>query len=197
MTKNLYLMRHGETLFNKMRKIQGWCDSPLTEKGIAQAKAASELIRNVNFDHYYSSTSERCCDTLEILTDYLVPYKRLKGLKERNFGSFEGESEDLNPPRNGKFDYDDLFPHYGGEYYKDTQERVVNTLTELMEKEDHENVLAVSHGGACFSFLDSVTDPSVVQNFGGFTNCCILHFTYENQKFEFSGIMRPVLEEDL
>lgn len=38
--KDLYLMRHGETLFNQRRKIQGWCDSPLTEKGIEQAQKA-------------------------------------------------------------------------------------------------------------------------------------------------------------
>lgn len=33
MKKKLYLMRHGETLFNLQSRIQGWCDSPLTEKG--------------------------------------------------------------------------------------------------------------------------------------------------------------------
>ena len=37
MVKHLYLMRHGETLFNKQKKIQGWCDSPLTDFGIEQA----------------------------------------------------------------------------------------------------------------------------------------------------------------
>ena len=33
MKKTLYLMRHGETMFNVQKKIQGWCDSPLTERG--------------------------------------------------------------------------------------------------------------------------------------------------------------------
>ena len=40
MKKIFYLMRHGQTLFNVRRKIQGACDSPLTEQGIEQAKAA-------------------------------------------------------------------------------------------------------------------------------------------------------------
>ena len=40
MAKTLYLMRHGQTLFNVLKKIQGWCDSPLTEEGIRQAKIA-------------------------------------------------------------------------------------------------------------------------------------------------------------
>lgn len=42
--KHLYLMRHGQTLFNAQNKIQGWCDSPLTSKGIEQAKAAKKIL---------------------------------------------------------------------------------------------------------------------------------------------------------
>ena len=88
MTKHLYLMRHGETLFNKRRKIQGWCDSPLTNKGIKQAEVARECLKDIQFDHYYSSTSERCCDTLEIVTDYKVEYKRLKTVKRKKLWDF-------------------------------------------------------------------------------------------------------------
>lgn len=51
MTKHLYLMRHGETLFNKRRKIQGWCDSPLTKTGILQAKAAKKCLKDISFDN--------------------------------------------------------------------------------------------------------------------------------------------------
>lgn len=91
--KTLYLMRHGETLFNVQKKIQGWCDSPLTENGIQQAKKVKEYFERegIMFDHAYSSTSERCCDTLELITN--MPYTRLKGLKENFYGELEGESE--------------------------------------------------------------------------------------------------------
>ncbi|MFR8400692.1 MAG: phosphoglycerate mutase family protein [Faecalibacterium prausnitzii] len=56
-------MRHGETLFNTMDVNQGQCDSPLTENGIRQAKAAKAWFdaHNVHFDAVYSSTSERAC----------------------------------------------------------------------------------------------------------------------------------------
>lgn len=87
MKKDLYLMRHGQTLFNVRRKIQGWCDSPLTELGIQQAQSAKELLKDISFDHYYCSTAERASDTLELMTD--KPYIRLKGLKERYFSVFE------------------------------------------------------------------------------------------------------------
>ena len=88
--KTLYLMRHGETLLNVQHKIQGWCDSPLTEKGIKQAQKARDYFskKGITFDHAYCSTSERCSDTLELIVD--MPYTRLKGLKENFYGELEG-----------------------------------------------------------------------------------------------------------
>ena len=179
MVKHLYLMRHGETLFYVFWRIQGWCDSPLTERGIKQAKLAKEYLKGIPFDHYYSSSSERACDTLEIVTDGKVPYTRLKGLKECYFGVFEGQSEDLNPP----FDkYDTVFPIYGGESGDQLKKRMMDTLTEVMEKEDHQIVLAVSHIGASSNFARLV-DPTCITE--KFSNCEALHFTYENGKFAF------------
>ena len=95
MKKTFYLMRHGQTLFNLRIKMQGHCDSPLTELGRKQAEVAGEYLKNIEIDHAYSSSLERCCDTLEIATNESIPYTRLKGLKEMNFVVFEGESEDL------------------------------------------------------------------------------------------------------
>ncbi len=46
MKKTLYLMRHGQTLFNARKKIQGWCDAPLTELGIKQAKIAGKYFKD-------------------------------------------------------------------------------------------------------------------------------------------------------
>ena len=43
-------------------------------------------------------------------------------------------------------------------------------------------------------FLSSVTDPSVVNNQGGLTNCCILHFEYENDTFRYIDSIRPDFE---
>ena len=57
------------------------------------------LIDNhIQIDDAYCSTSERASDTLEIVTHHNMPYTRLKGLKEMNFGVFEGKDECLNPP---------------------------------------------------------------------------------------------------
>ena len=185
MTKHLYLMRHGETLFNKRRKIQGWCDSPLTKTGILQAKAAKKCLKDISFDHYYSSTSERCCDTLEIIIGQDTPYKRLKQLKERNFGYFEGESEDLNPP----LPYGDFFVTYGGEGELEMRQRMADTLLEVMKKEDHQTVLAVSHGASCRGFMRYWSKNSQVDQTTRIRNCCILKFEFENDEFSLVEII--------
>lgn len=174
-------MRHGQTLFNLQHKIQGWCDAPLTELGIKQAKMASEYFikNNIIFDHAYSSTSERACDTLEIVTNYKMPYARVKGLKEWNFGAFEGKDECLNP----KLPYGDFFKAYGGEGEMELRERINRTLTDIMEKDDHHIVLAVSHGAACAQFYRAWEKYAKVIKKERFYNCCILKFEYENGGF--------------
>lgn len=179
MKKTLYLMRHGQTLFNVRRKIQGWCDSPLSELGIKQAKVAGSYYKQhgITFDHAYASTSERACDTLELICD--MPYTRLKGLKEWNFGVFEAESEDLNP----SLPYGDFFVPYGGEGEMELRQRIADTLLDIMRKEDHEVVLAVSHGASCRQFMRYWAHTSKVDVKERLKNCCILKFTFEDDTF--------------
>lgn len=186
--KTLYLMRHGETLFNVQGKIQGWCDSPLTEKGIEQAKKAGKYFyeHGITFDHAYCSTSERCSDTLELVTD--MPYVRLKGLKENFYGQLEGESERLNAHLTPK-DCETFYLPFGGESSNTTRDRMVKTLTEIMEKQDHHSVLAVSHAGACFNFLRAVQDP-MEELKKGFGNCCIFVYEYDNHEFTLKEVIR-------
>ena len=185
MKKTLYLMRHGQTLFNFRRKVQGWCDSPLTNLGIRQAVIAGEYFKrnNITFDHAYSSTSERACDTLEYVSK--IPYKRVKGLKEWNFGTFEGESEDLNPP----LPYRDFFVKYGGEDEFELRNRVVETLSSIMKNEDHHTVLAVSHGAACRQFMRHWEHNSDINQEERLNNCCILKFEFENEEFKLLEII--------
>ena len=184
MVKHLYLMRHGQTLFNVYRRIQGWCDSPLTQLGIKQAELARNYLKDIPFDHYYISTAERACDTLEIVTEGKVQYTRLKGLKERYFGVFEGQSEDLLPATKH---YDTIFPIYGGESHEVLGKRLLDTLTEIMEKENPQVVLAVSLCGAGYDFLRRVEK---VYHKVHFSNCDTLHFTYENGEFDFVEILK-------
>ena len=193
MKKTLYLMRHGQTLFNVEHKIQGWCDSPLTEQGIKRAEIAARYFddNKITFDHCYASTSERACDTLEIVTHHKYPYTRVKGLKEWNFGRFEAMDEFLNP----KLPYGDFFVQYGGENQQQVQDRMVKTLTEIMEKEDHHDVLALSHGGACFFFVRAFDDYNAVIDYSRVGNCTIFKLVYEDGIFSCVDIIQSDFSE--
>lgn len=185
MIKKLVLMRHGQTLFNLREKFQGVVDSPLTPLGIQQAKTVKPFLDDLpfRFDHAYSSSSERACDTLEIVTN--LPYIRLKGLKEWNFGILEGEPEYLHPP----FDqYDEYFSTHDGEGRMEVFNRINSTLCSIMEKEDHCNVIAASHGLAMREFVTYWTkdNPSLVPS--RFANCIIFIFDYDTETKTFTLI---------
>lgn len=181
MKKTLYLMRHGQTLFNKRHLIQGWCDSPLTDFGIYQAQVAAQYFKEhgIIFDSAFNSTSERACDTLEIVTDGKMPYKRIKGLKEWNFGVFEGESEELNP----SIPYENFFVYYGGESQAGLQDRINYTISSLMKDTEGDTVLIVSHGGSIRNFARVWEKYEKVKIKTNMTNCCILKFSYSDDIF--------------
>ncbi|GMA07807.1 phosphoglycerate mutase [Tetragenococcus halophilus subsp. flandriensis] len=183
MRQKLYLMRHGQTLFNQLKRVQGACDSPLTDLGKKQAKQAKDYFEQeeINFAAAYSSTQERACDTMEIICPG-QPYTRKKGIKEWNFGLYEGAPEYLNPPHKpGEESYGDFFLDYGGESVDQVEERMTQTLTQIMENLKGENALAVSSGGALYSFYlkwrqEKDQRPT-------FSNCCILIYEYQDGKF--------------
>ena len=177
--KTLYLMLHGQTLFNVRRKVQGVCDSPLTQLGIDQAIVSHRYFddNKIMFDHAYSSTSERASDTPELITE--MPYKRLKGLKELNFGLFEGENEDLNP----KLSYGEFFVQFGDEAEMEMRHRVADTLLDIMLNEDHQVVLTVSHGASCRQFMRYWAHTSELDQKERIGNCFILKFEFENDEF--------------
>lgn len=187
MEKILYLMRHGQTLFNVRHKIQGSCDSPLTELGIQQAQAAQSYFSSIEIDHAYCSSAERASDTLEIVTKNTMSYQRLKSLKEMAFGAFEGESEALNPPREM---FENFFVVYGGESRQQVRERMVSTLKGIMELADHQSVLAVSHAGASYTFLEQVLSSEDLERVGMFGNCTIVKLGYQQGSFYFLDVTR-------
>ncbi|CAJ2231708.1 histidine phosphatase family protein [Companilactobacillus paralimentarius] len=185
--KTLYLMRHGQTLFNKLEKTQGACDSPLTVKGIEDAKATKQFFEEhqMHFDHCFSSTQERASDTLELVTDQ--PYQRLKGVKEWDFGIFEGESELLLPQTyytDGS--YGDFFVEFGGESATEFQAHVVETLKKTMSQvSDDENALVVCHGAVMLMFMQSLFSMEKIAKKISFHNCAVLKLTFDNDRFEF------------
>lgn len=92
----LVLLRHGESVWNKENRFTGWTDVDLSEKGIAEAKRASRLLKEggYDFDIAFTSVLKRAIRTLWILLDEMdlmwIPVHRSWRLNERHYGALQG-----------------------------------------------------------------------------------------------------------
>lgn len=99
MANTVYFIRHGETFFNKYHRMQGWSDTPLTEKGWTDAAKAGRALADLDFDYLFSSDLKRTVDTANtILKNH--PTKKIQApiqeaaFREEFFGYFEGADDD-------------------------------------------------------------------------------------------------------
>lgn len=89
----IYFCRHGETLWNKHNKLQGHLDSPLSEKGMLQAKQLGQRLVQYQPQLIISSDLGRAISTAELLNEFLnVPIEVSSLLRERCFGDLQGLS---------------------------------------------------------------------------------------------------------
>lgn len=183
--KTIYLVRHGQTLFNVQKKIQGFCDSPLTELGVAQAKIAGTYFKEAGIDleEAHTSTSERAIDTLQLITE--LPFKTHKNLREWNFGTYEGEGEHLNPP----LPYLDFFVQFGGESQEELSNRINKSITNIATESENNAILIVSHGAAIANFYREWEEFSVVKRTSPIKNCSIMIYDYDGDVFKLREIV--------
>lgn len=90
-------VRHGQTIFNTMNKLQGWADSPLTSAGIATADAVGQRLKNVTYQAAYASDLKRAMDTATHIlhaSSFDGPLQTDKSFREVFFGSYEGLDND-------------------------------------------------------------------------------------------------------
>jgi broad specificity phosphatase PhoE len=159
-----YLVRHGETEWNKNGTVMGQMDSPLTAEGMLQVKATAEKLKHVHFDAIFSSDSPRTQRTAEILRlDRQLAIKTSKLLRERRYGHFEGKSsaeyyeaikhlleekEKLTEQEQWKF-------RFGEDMESDEElaDRFIIQLREIAAAYKNKTVLVATHGGCIRMFL--------------------------------------------
>ena len=94
--KKIVLLRHGESAWNKENRFTGWTDVDLTEKGIAEACKAGELLKEngFNFDKAYTSYLKRAVKTLNCVLDRIdqdwIPVEKSWRLNEKHYGDLQG-----------------------------------------------------------------------------------------------------------
>ena len=149
----IILIRHGETEWNSQQRMQGHSNSDLSSVGQAQIQALGQWMKNVPFDHIYSSDSLRAKQTAEAITQFSGHELKIDlRLREKNLGVFEGLTSEEARERHPEVFR--LFKTAGSKYVIDEgestqqlQDRALEIVDEIRIKHPEERVLLVTHGG--------------------------------------------------
>lgn len=193
---SLIVMRHGETLFNKMGVLAGWTNVALSNLGKQQVIRTIPVLKSVNIQKIFTSDQQRTIETANIIKKELQknnPIVSSEALKERHYGILTGKSKselnNLYSPqtvqswRRGYYDR----PPYG-ENLEDVKMRVSNYYQANIKPclENQQNILVVSHSNtlrALFVHL-KLKDEKTIENFD-IKNCQIIHIDWKNCKFSY------------
>ncbi|AVK64638.1 histidine phosphatase family protein [Lactobacillus sp. CBA3606] len=191
-TFSVYMIRHGQTYFNKYRRMQGWCDSPLTAVGEADAKKAGQLLAGIHFDAAYASDMSRAMTTANLILpssgNASLAVTPMPAFREAFYGYFEGDDTSqtwymIGAPHQAPT-LSAIIEKYGIEKAKDFAKaadpfhqaednaefwtRVNGGIARLRATHhDGDQVLLVSHGNTIFSMAAKyghLTSPDRPQN---------------------------------
>ena len=167
-----YIIRHGQTNWNKKGKIQGKTDIELNEEGIEQAKKARKILEKYPIDVIVSSPLKRARKTAEIINEAKkVPIIFDKAIEERGFGEFEGKvgKEIQDEIWNSEIlDNYNLNKQYKGvESIQDLCNRVWGLFDELKQEYEDKNILIVTHGGvtrAINGYFNGTNEEGIIES---------------------------------
>lgn len=150
----LYILRHGQTDYNKEGIFQGQNDIELNEEGIRQAKTAAKSLKDIKFDKVYVSALKRALQTAKIVTDNELEVDNR--IIERSFGKLEGKK---TIP-----DYEKRIEEFGIETLEDLEKRVESFLSDVFQKyKGNKNILVVTHGGVA-QIINKLLDKNYNNN---------------------------------
>ncbi len=171
----LYIVRHGETEWNRIHKVQGHTDIPLNDYGRHLARETADGMREIPIDLCYTSPLKRAKETAQIiLRDRDVPIYDEERIQEIGFGKYEGADSrgDESDPQSRAFrlfftDTKSYVPPEGAESIQNLYERTGSFLRELFLKEGFKdrNILISTHGAAMTAMLNRIRGNLSVEHF--------------------------------
>jgi probable phosphoglycerate mutase len=180
----LLVLRHGETTWNGAGRIQGFQDSPLTDRGLAQARAAGARLAAERPGALYCSDLGRALQTArEIAAATSLPLRPDAGLRERSFGVLEGKTWDeisRDHPVDARLLREDPFvPAPGGESLAQFRERVTGALRRIAAEAGTDRIAVVTHGGVLGVLYREACDiPLGAPRTYTTPNCALNHLEY-------------------
>lgn len=153
----ILLIRHGETAWNAIKRLQGHLDIPLNAEGERQAAALGRALQGETLDAVFSSDLQRARQTAKaIAASRSMTVQIDPGLRERCYGAFEGmlysEISQRFPQAYTAWqarDIDARFPEgvYVAETLREFSERAVNSIIRIVSEHQYRRVAIVTHGG--------------------------------------------------
>lgn len=179
----VYLVRHGETAWNKESRIQGREDVPLDADGLAQAESCAKGFLGKKISAVLSSPLSRALETAKLIGKAVgAPVYVEPDLTERDFGSVSGRVVDIFNPEKYASDLEPL---------DDVAERMLSVLRRYAERLPHD-FAAVSHGGAINALLRAVSGGEIGSGKTRLINAGVSVLKFENGSFTVSGYnLRP------
>lgn len=190
-TKEIYLIRHGQTEYNLLGIVQGGgVDTDLNDLGRKQAAAFFEAYKHVPFDKVYTSTLKRAMQTVQGFTDLGIPWERHPGLNEMSWGVREGTR--ITPEEDAYY-YETLrrwnegeigLRLEGGECPLDVAQRQQPVLDLILSRPEEEKVLICMHGRAMRMFLCLMLNyPLHCMDIFEHQNLCLYQLTHTGSMF--------------
>ncbi|EJL93911.1 2,3-diphosphoglycerate-dependent phosphoglycerate mutase GpmB [Pantoea sp. BIGb0393] len=190
----VYLVRHGETVWNAARRIQGQSDSPLTEKGEQQAHQVGERVKSLGITHVIASDLGRTRRTAEIIADACGCTVTLDArLRELNMGCLEqrpldGLTEEEENWRKTLVDGTTAGRIPGGESMAEMAARMHEALNALLALPAGSRPLIVSHGMALGVLVSTILGlPAHAERRLRLRNCSISRVDHQQSAWLAAG----------
>jgi broad specificity phosphatase PhoE len=195
LTKTIYLIRHGETEFNRIGVVQGsGIDSELNETGILQASAFFDTYQHIAFDKIYTSKLRRTVQSVQQFINLNLPFEQHEGLNEISWGEKEGKMPNFQED----VAYLEVIANWGkgetnvpaapkGETPEEVVARQKPVFDIILSRPDEKTILVAMHGRAIRILLTHLLNrPLADMDAFEHTNLCLykLVYSYNEKSFQ-------------
>ncbi len=187
----LYIIRHGETEWNKEKRLQGQCEVPLNEYGRELARITGQALSDTRFDIIYSSPLSRAYETAQIIAgEREIEIIKDDRLKEISFGVAEGVPKDEQGENFKDFFFapEKYVPSEGGETYEELVKRARDFIENIIypQRNTDNSVLIVAHGAMNKALMLVLKNLQIKDIWKGEFqhNCCVNEYLLSEEGFE-------------
>jgi uncharacterized phosphatase len=172
------LIRHGETDWNALGRLQGRTDIPLNNIGIQQAEDCRDFLKGTLWDVFISSPLKRAKQTAEIINQGLqLPIIEMADFSEQSFGDAEGLTLE---ERLAAFP-DKIYPNQ--EDWISLNKRVMVGIDKINQNHPNKKVLLVAHGAVINSILSALSGGEIGSGKTKLMNACISNIHFHEEKW--------------